>query len=128
MARMLRLGIYRMPALVLIDRNWRGRSGEVDLVALDGAILVICEVKTRTSDQFGGPLAAVTPPKSVGCGGSRPSGWQTIRFKLMDCASTLSRCGVHRAVQPRSNTSSESSDGARENVLCRGDGCAGTHR
>lgn len=63
MARMLRLGIYRMPGLVLIDRNWRGRSGEVDLVALDGAILVICEVKTRTSDQFGGPLAAVTPPK-----------------------------------------------------------------
>ena len=49
--------------LVLIDRNWRGRSGEVDLVALDGAILVICEVKTRTSDQFGGPLAAVTQPQ-----------------------------------------------------------------
>lgn len=49
--------------LVLIDRNWRGPSGEIDLIALDGEVLVVCEVKTRTSDQFGGPLAAVTPSK-----------------------------------------------------------------
>ncbi|MFA7265475.1 MAG: YraN family protein [Candidatus Nanopelagicales bacterium] len=45
--------------LVLIDRNWRGPSGELDLIALDGGVLVVCEVKTRTSDAFGGPLAAV---------------------------------------------------------------------
>jgi putative endonuclease len=49
--------------LEIIDRNWRGRSGEVDLVALDGTVLVVCEVKTRTNDEFGGPLAAVTPTK-----------------------------------------------------------------
>ncbi len=49
--------------LVLIDRNWRGPSGELDLIALDGAVLVVCEVKTRSHDRFGGPLAAVTPDK-----------------------------------------------------------------
>lgn len=49
--------------LVLIDRNWRSSSGELDLIALDGAILVVCEVKTRTTDAFGGPLAAVDAKK-----------------------------------------------------------------
>jgi putative endonuclease len=49
--------------LVLIDRNWRGPSGEIDLVALDGDTLVICEVKTRTTDMYGGALAAVDARK-----------------------------------------------------------------
>lgn len=49
--------------MVLIDRNWRGQNGEVDLIALDDGVLVICEVKTRSHDGFGGPLAAVTPDK-----------------------------------------------------------------
>lgn len=47
----------------VIDQNWRCASGEVDIVALDGAVLVICEVKTRSTDAFGGALAAVTPVK-----------------------------------------------------------------
>lgn len=49
--------------LSLIDRNWRGSQGEIDLIALDGETLVICEVKTRRSDDFGGPIVAVTPAK-----------------------------------------------------------------
>ncbi len=49
--------------IVVLDRNWRGGSGEIDLVALDGAVLVICEVKTRTNDRYGGPLAAITHEK-----------------------------------------------------------------
>ncbi len=43
----------------LLDRNWRTKSGEIDIVALDGDVLVVCEVKTRSGDQFGGPLVAV---------------------------------------------------------------------
>ena len=35
--------------LVLLDRNWRCPDGEIDLVLRDGAVLVVCEVKTRTS-------------------------------------------------------------------------------
>ena len=32
----------------ILDRNWRVRGGELDIVALDGAILVFVEVKVRT--------------------------------------------------------------------------------
>ena len=49
--------------LTLLDRRWRCRQGEIDIVARDGSTLVICEVKTRTSEAFGSPVAAVTPIK-----------------------------------------------------------------
>jgi len=48
---------------VLLDRNWRGPSGELDIVARDGEDLVVVEVKTRTGDGFGHPAEAVTPAK-----------------------------------------------------------------
>lgn len=47
----------------ILDRNWRCRSGELDIVARDGAELVICEVKTRTSVAFGTPVEAVDRAK-----------------------------------------------------------------
>jgi putative endonuclease len=47
----------------LLDRNWRCRDGELDLVALDGRELVAVEVKTRRSERFGPPSMAVTPEK-----------------------------------------------------------------
>ena len=50
--------------MVLVDRNWRCDAGEIDLVLLDGRVLVICEVKTRTSDAFGAPLEAVNRAKA----------------------------------------------------------------
>ena len=49
--------------LVVVDRNWRCDAGEIDLVLRDGAVLVICEVKTRTSTDYGDPLEAVTAAK-----------------------------------------------------------------
>jgi putative endonuclease len=49
--------------MVLLDRNWRCEAGEVDLVLRDGDILVMCEVKTRTSDGWGTPHEAVTADK-----------------------------------------------------------------
>ncbi|MDZ5663904.1 YraN family protein [Nocardioides sp. zg-1308] len=45
--------------MVLLDRNWRCEAGEIDLVLRDGQVLVICEVKTRTSTDYGAPLEAV---------------------------------------------------------------------
>ena len=45
--------------LVVLDRNWRCDAGEIDLVLRDGEVLVICEVKTRTSTDYGDPLEAV---------------------------------------------------------------------
>ena len=49
--------------LVLLDRNWRCEAGEIDLVLRDGDVLVVCEVKTRSSDDWGTPHEAVTADK-----------------------------------------------------------------
>jgi len=47
----------------VIERNWRSGRGEIDIVALDGDVLVLCEVKTRTSGRAGSPEEAVSPAK-----------------------------------------------------------------
>jgi putative endonuclease len=47
----------------VIDRNWRVPRGEVDIIALDGDTLVLCEVKTRTTVGHGTPEEAVSPTK-----------------------------------------------------------------
>ena len=47
----------------VLDRNWRCREGELDIVAREGAALVFCEVKTRRGVGFGHPVEAVTPTK-----------------------------------------------------------------
>ncbi|GAA4332491.1 YraN family protein [Streptomyces venetus] len=51
--------------LTVLERNWRsGRAGEIDIVARDGDVLVVCEVKTRRAGPFEHPMAAVTPRKA----------------------------------------------------------------
>lgn len=50
--------------LVVLERNWRCRAGEVDILARDGNVLVVCEVKTRSSTRFGTPAEAVDFRKS----------------------------------------------------------------
>ncbi|GGY43758.1 YraN family protein [Streptomyces djakartensis] len=51
--------------MTVLERNWRsGRTGEIDIVARDGDVLVICEVKTRRAGPFEHPMAAVTPRKA----------------------------------------------------------------
>ena len=49
--------------MVVLDRNWRCPDGELDLVLRDGRVLVVCEVKTRSSVEFGTPHEAVTDVK-----------------------------------------------------------------
>ena len=44
----------------ILDRNWRCVRGELDIVAREGAALVVCEVKTRRGEGFGAPYEAVT--------------------------------------------------------------------
>ena len=51
--------------LVVLERNWRCREGEIDIVARDGDVLVLCEVKTRRSTAYGTPLEAVTDVKAA---------------------------------------------------------------
>jgi putative endonuclease len=50
--------------MVVLSRNWRCRDGELDLVATDGHMLVVCEVKTRSGPNFGPPEEAVTDEKA----------------------------------------------------------------
>lgn len=47
----------------VLDRNWRCGQGEIDLVLRDGDVLVICEVKTRSSSACGTPHEAITDAK-----------------------------------------------------------------
>jgi putative endonuclease len=54
---------YETHGYTVVARNWRGTGGEIDLVAQRDRVLVICEVKTRTSDRFGSPAEAVTIAK-----------------------------------------------------------------
>ncbi len=49
--------------LHVLDRNWRCREGELDIVARDADALVFCEVKTRRGTGYGHPVEAVTLAK-----------------------------------------------------------------
>ncbi|MFO1410160.1 MAG: YraN family protein [Steroidobacteraceae bacterium] len=46
--------------LEILLRNWRCRMGELDLVAREGAVLVIVEVRSRARSDYGGAAASVT--------------------------------------------------------------------
>ncbi|HEV7193581.1 MAG TPA: YraN family protein [Jatrophihabitantaceae bacterium] len=81
--------------LTIIDRNWRCRDGEIDLVLLEGDVLVFVEVKTRSSTAFGDPAEAVTPLKAARVrrlairwlaaqrAGASPLRWSEIRFDVV---------------------------------------------
>src|SRR3954451_22042972 len=49
--------------MVVLDRNWRCEAGEIDLVLREGPVLVVCEVKTRSSTAYGAPHEAITDAK-----------------------------------------------------------------
>lgn len=51
--------------LTLVERNFRVKGGEIDLIMQDGSVLVFIEVRKRApgAEQFGGAAASVTPAK-----------------------------------------------------------------
>lgn len=51
--------------LAVLERNWRCEAGEIDIVARDGDVLVVCEVKTRSGTGYGSPLEGVTAAKAA---------------------------------------------------------------
>ncbi|HUQ64082.1 MAG TPA: YraN family protein [Acidimicrobiales bacterium] len=56
---------YEAAGYDVVARNWRCRTGELDLILRLGATYVFCEVKTRTSSAFGAPQEAVTRKKQL---------------------------------------------------------------
>ena len=56
---------YEAQGYEVVDRNWRCREGELDLVVRYGRLFVFCEVKSRTSTAFGLPAEAVTREKQA---------------------------------------------------------------
>lgn len=47
----------------ILEKNFRSKLGEIDIIALEDNTLVFVEVKTRWSKSFGPPEEAVTPRK-----------------------------------------------------------------
>ena len=45
---------------VIVDRRFRTRCGELDIVARDGGVLVFVEVKARSGSNFGTPFESIT--------------------------------------------------------------------
>lgn len=56
---------YEAQGYTVVDRNWRCREGELDLVVRSARLFVFCEVKTRTSTVFGAPVEAITREKQA---------------------------------------------------------------
>lgn len=54
---------YHRRGYEIVARNWRCREGELDLICARDDVLVVCEVKTRSSLAYGHPAEAVTAAK-----------------------------------------------------------------
>jgi putative endonuclease len=53
------VSVFRHLGFEVVQRNYRCKHGEVDLIARRGRVLVFCEVKTRRTDLWGIPAEAV---------------------------------------------------------------------
>ncbi len=51
--------------LALLERNYRCRFGEIDLIMREGNTVVFVEVRMRSSDRFGGAAASITAAKQL---------------------------------------------------------------
>ncbi len=81
-ASSLRCSTWKRMGLTVLERNWRCRYGELDVIALDEAarVVVFVEVKARTTDRFGGADRVRRRPRtrSAGCapaGGAMAGRW-----------------------------------------------------
>lgn len=59
----LAVGYLEADGYRIVERNFRCQLGEVDIVALDGDVLVFVEVKKKSTDRFGSPGEMITRSK-----------------------------------------------------------------
>jgi len=62
-AEQLAAAYLQRRGLSVVERNYRCRAGEIDLILRDGATLVFAEVRLRKSGAFGGAAASITTQK-----------------------------------------------------------------
>jgi len=55
--------LLRAAGLKLVERNWRCRLGEIDLIAEEGRTVVFAEVRLRSIGAFGGAAESITAAK-----------------------------------------------------------------
>ena len=55
--------LLRAAGLRLLERNWRCRLGEIDLIAEEAGTLVFAEVRMRSGPGFGGAAESITAAK-----------------------------------------------------------------
>lgn len=98
----------RARGYVVLDRNWRIREGEIDIVAqfADGTFVFV-EVKTRTSATFGHPLEAINADKARRLQ-RLALAWLATHQSLgrdyrIDCAAVLISSGGNHSVEYREN-------------------------
>ena len=90
-ARTLRGRALRAAGLAVLERNWRCRDGELDIVAVEGTALVFVEVKTRSTPAFGDPAEAVGRAKAARirrlaaalAGRASDQRWPEVRFDVV---------------------------------------------
>ena len=73
-----------------MERNYRSRYGELDLIVRQGTTLVFVEVKLRRGTSFGEPVEAVTPRKQAKIRSlaeryllDRDPAFETVRFDVV---------------------------------------------
>jgi putative endonuclease len=62
------VGYLREKGWTILERNYRAERGEIDIVALDGDVLVFVEVKTKRHNSFGEPESWVDQRKQMQIG------------------------------------------------------------
>ena len=73
----------RRRGYAIVERRYRTRLGEIDIIAKDGLTIVFVEVKARMTQEFGGAAAAMTGWKQRRI--ARMAADYLARQKLHDC-------------------------------------------
>lgn len=69
----------------IIEKNYRNKSGEIDIIAEQDHMLVFVEVKSRADGEYGEPLEAVTPYKQRNIGQVARGFLAQHRIENRDC-------------------------------------------
>ena len=77
----------------IIAKRYRGKTGEIDIIARDRETLVFVEVKARTTHEFGSAAEAVTPAKQHQL--MRVAGEYLLHNRLRECPCRFDVVSIH---------------------------------